>query len=217
MNSFLKFVLIPALAGSCFAATISTGAAPWTVQQTVGMSNNGALLVTAPAVFLTGTLPSSWVAAPAGSAWIGQLPTDGQLSTGLCDFPNYCGAKPGQYVYTLTIGSVGGVINFLDFTSDNSVKLEISDSLGLLQTISSPSDTPFGSLITGPMGLTFSGTLQIVATVTNAELGGGAPADSRNPSGFLLNGDVTEAPEPSTYLMFGIGSAALFLARRRQA
>jgi hypothetical protein len=218
MKAFLKFVLIPALAGSCFAATISTGSASWMVQQNSGLSNNGGPLGTpTSAVALTGTLPTAWVSAPGGSAWVGQLETDGNPSTGNCEpLTLYCGAKPGEYVYTLTIGSVGGVINFLNFTSDNSIKLDISDSNGLLQTLSSPDDTPFGALISGPTGLSFAGTLQIMATVMNSELGAPAPQGSRNPSGFLLSGDVTEAPEPSTYLMFGIGSAALFIARRRR-
>ena len=90
MRGVLVLACLSASVVSASAApfSVGTGVAAWQVMQTAGASNSGAALNTVTsAVVLTGTLPflsnfpalgaNAWVVPPAGSAWVGQLATDG--------------------------------------------------------------------------------------------------------------------------------------------
>ncbi len=222
MRGLLRFAFVGLAAVACFAAPIATGTANWQVAQTSGTLNSGNALGTqTSAVVLTGTLPSVWVAAPVGSAWVGQTATDGNQSSGQClvvSGATTCGAQPGQYTYTLSfVNALGGVLSGFRYTSDDSVSITIADSNGTLYSNTSGSSA-FSALISAPSTINWSGTLTITAVVTNAVF---APAPaSLTPSGFLATGDVSlnseTIPEPSTYAMLGLGGVAMLVARMRR-
>lgn len=222
MLGFLKLAVAGLAAVACFAAPIATGTGNWQVAQTSGTLNSGNPLNTqTSAVALTGSLPSVWIAAPVGAAWVGQVATDGNQSSGQCVTANGatgCGAQAGTYVYTLSfVNALGGILSGFRFTSDDSVTLTITDSTGTLYSGASGSSA-FLALISAPASIPWQNNLTITATVTNAVY---APNPTlRTPSGFLAVGDVTlnesSVPEPSTYAMLGIGGIAMLAARLRR-
>lgn len=223
MRGFLRFAVVGLAAVACFAAPIATGTANWQVAQTGGttLNSGNALNTYTSAVVLTGALPGVWVSAPVGSAWVGQVATDGNQTSGQClvvGGANTCGAQPGQYTYTLSfVNALGGTLTGFQYTSDDSVSLTIADANGTLYSSTSGSSA-FSALISAASSYNWVGSLTITAVVTNAVY---APAPlSLTPSGFLAVGDVTlnseTIPEPSTYAMLGLGGAAMLVARLRR-
>lgn len=220
----MKFVgIIAALAafGAAVCAeaapiTISTGSASWQVTQTAGASNNGAALnTTTIAAVLTGSLPASWVAPPAGSAWIGQRANDGLFQSG----GNSDGATDGTYVYTLSWNpGAGGNFSF-NFAGDNTLSsLTVTQGAATLYSFTSSSLTNFSSLVsTGLVNFGSVGAVLITATLVNAPFNGG----TRNPSGFLLAGtanvnDTAPVPLPAAAALMPLGLAAFAGAARRK-
>ncbi len=212
-------ILFCLLAGPALAApfTLSTGSAGWQVAQTAGASNNGAALNTSTAaVVLTGTIPTSlpspfqWASPSAGSAWIGQLATDG-------NFQNVSvGATPGTYQYSLTFGAgFGGSFSFA-FGGDNSVSLTVVQGASTLFSGSGGFASPLTT--SGSINYGAGGNIVFTAIVVNGNITPGDP--SRNPSGFLVSGfgDSLSAPvpEPATCSMIGLGVVAVLVTHRRR-
>lgn len=196
--------------------SVSTGAAAWTVRQTAGASNNGAALnTTTNAVVLTGALPSVWIAAPAGSAWVGQRAEDGQFQNGA----NSDGATDGTYVYTLSWNpGAGGNFSF-NFAGDNTVSsLTVTQGPNTLYSFTGSSITMFSSLInTGVVAFGAIGDVIVTATLINAPGGN----QTRNPSGFLVSGtanvdDTTPVPLPASAALLPLGIACFAAAARRK-
>lgn len=191
--------------------SLSTGVAAWQVSQIAGTSNNGLPLDTSnSAVVLTGVLPTSlagsgqWATPVPGSAWIGQLATDGNFEN------STVGAMPGVYQYKLTFSAgIGGTFS-LAFTGDNSASLSVFQ--GATELYSGYFGNPATLATTGLIIYGTGGNIVITANVINGTV---APSDpSRNPSGFLLSGvgDAfarADVPEPATYSMIGLGIAAM--------
>jgi hypothetical protein len=196
--------------------SISTGSAAWQVRQTAGASNNGAALgTTTNAVVLAGALPSVWIAAPAGSAWVGQRPEDGQFQNG----SNSDGATDGSYEYTLSWNPGGGGSFSFDFAGDNTISsLTVTQGPSTLFSFAGSSITMFSSLInTGVIAFGAIGDVIVTATLINAPGG----AQSRNPSGFLVNGsanvdDATAVPLPASAALLPLGIACFAAAARRK-
>lgn len=238
MRGLLKFAWLPVLALPLAAApfSVSTGAAAWTVTQTVnsgsGISNNGAALnTTTNAVNLTGTLAQSvglgsnaWLTPSGGPAWVGQQATDGNfISGGSCNSAaatSTCGANPGVYVYTLSFapGAGGGSFSF-GFASDNVItSLTVIQNGNTIYTFG-PGTAPMQNAYTNTGNLNFgsTGNVVITATVRNDPFAVGDT--SRNPSGFIASGSgetIDGVPEPSTYAMLTLGGMALVAARLRR-
>ncbi len=225
MRGLLKFAWLPLLALPAFGAAIdvTTATGSWQVSQTSGVLNNGVQLNTVSnAVLLTptGTLPANWTNKTSG--WVGQNAGNGtELNGNQCLTLNggtSCGAQPGTYQYTLSfVNALGGTLTGFQYTADNSISLTIVDDTGTLYNVSSPGDQQAALISVG--NKTWVGHLTITATVTNAALLGGF-ATLPTPSGFLALGSGTTTdsgvPEPSTYAMLGLGSAALMFARLRR-
>ena len=215
-----------ALAAYGNAFSLSTGTAAWVVSQIqqlpVGNSTNtgGALNVISSAVVLTGSIPTSlpgfpqfqWQAPPPGSAWVGQLATDGVNVAGQ-------GAAPGVYQYTLTFAqNLGG--NFdLSYTADNSfVSVTIT---GLSSSFSAPAACgafqPGCFNSTGNLVYAAGGANVVITAIVRNDPFPGVTDTARNPSGFLASGlGSTNNPitEPATCGMVALGAAALVAARR---
>jgi hypothetical protein len=232
MRGIIRFAWLPLLATSIFAApiNISTATGAWQVSQTSQLGgatlNSGALGVVTSAVQLTGTLPGDWQQ-PSGG-WIGQLATDGNEFSGLCDTDGVnqsCGGEAGTYTYTLSFSTaLGGQILGFQYTADNQI-----NSISIVNTTTSTTIYSTGQsagdlhqqLVSAPGTLNFgAGTIVITVVVQNDPLGG-AFATWRNPTGFLALGsanstEVEGVPEPSTYAMLGLGGAALLVARLRR-
>jgi hypothetical protein len=223
MRGLSKFACLSVLALPLAAApfSVSTGSAAWQVSQTTTVgsaTNNGTALGTSSAaVALVGALPGSWLAPPAGSAWIGQRTTDG------CNTftPNEnCGATPGTYVYSLSFApGQGGSFSF-GFASDNVVtSLTVIQNGTTLYTFG-PGSAPMHTSLINSTLINFGSTGNVVisATVRNDSFDSGPP-EVRNPSGLLVSGsgDMAEGiPEPSTYAMLTLGGMALVAARLRR-
>ena len=197
--------------------TVSTGSAAWTVRQTAGASNNGAALNSiTTANVLTGSLPNPWVAAPAGSAWIGQRANDGQFQTG----SNSECATDGTYVYSLTWnGGVGGGTVSFSFAGDNTVSsLTVVQGATTLYNFTSSSISDFASLISTGV-LNFGALTDVVVTATIVNAPGGN--QTRNPSGFLVSGagntiDANAVPLPAAAALLPLGLAFFGAASRRK-
>lgn len=188
-----------ALAHSAFGATLSTGAASWSV--------NGN-----PAVVETGVLPTfpgGWVQNFSDGRWVGTtasdgnfgLPTDGALANGAI------------YTFSLNLGAVvpaGGSFS-LQYAADNAVTWSITNgSLAGDTTCGSGNINAdcFSSLrtLTG----TFSSTSTLFASVVNGPTGVG----TRTPMGLLAVGVTAPVPEPSSWALFALGGVSLVFARR---
>jgi hypothetical protein len=232
--------LLVAGTGSLSASVLNlnTGAAAWQVTQTSGTSNGPGIGVTTPAVFLAGTLPFAanlpgfeafaWANPFSGAVWVGQLSTDGQFSNGgsiTCGSP--CGATGGFYTYSLAFdGSLGGSLILGGFTGDNGVRSLTVAQTGGADLYSCTAGGP-GTLcaatqtsVTASTGaLNFSASVGRIITITAIVENLDGPG--RNPSGFILAGsanvnDPPQVPEPSTFVMLGIGAALVAVRSRRK-
>lgn len=234
MRGLIKFAWVPVLAVSAMAApfSVSTGTANWQVRQNVGAAANTNLGfdVTTTALVLTGQIPANafgnpWVAAPSGSAWVGQSATDGNVNGfGCTQGAQNCGAVAGTYVYTLTFaGGLGGTLNF-GFASDNFMSsVTVTQGATTIYNFTNAGGASNQASLTntGLLNYGAGGTVTITATVVNSGLT--QVVTDRNPSGFLVSGTGNSIdnpgnviPEPSTYAMLGLGLTALAAARMRR-
>lgn len=225
MRKAITFAALLFIATSAEAApfSVGTGTAAWQVAQTAGVSNNGAALNTqTSAVVETGLLPflsnfpglgaDAWTFALPGSAWVGQLTTDGNVTSGGCPA---CGANPGTYVYSLAFapGPFGGNVSFR-FTADNYIAtLTVVQGASVLFNYVAPNTNNIQNALidTGNINFGAGSNVLIAATVINQ-------AGARDPSGFLVSGigntNSVPVPEPSTVVLLGLGMTGLVAARR---
>ncbi len=224
---------------------LNTGAfgSLWTVTQVSGADNGLGLNNTTGAVVLTGTLPFTanvpeigiypvyrWANPFGGAVWVGQLATDGQFPNGgSIPCGNPCGAEPATYIYQLVFdASQGGTMVLSGFTGDNGLRVfsvfqanngwlySCQDSPPGLLCAAGTSSQVTASTGTLTLKAGSGGVVTILGTVQNVDGFAG-----RNPSGFILAGsatlnDASAVPEPSTYVMLGLGGLAIGFWRRRK-
>jgi hypothetical protein len=190
-------VLASALAASTLSAsTISTGTvAPWLV--------NGN-----PAVVETSIAAPFWINNFGDGRWVGTDANAGGLTST---------AAAGTYTYTLNLGAyIGSNGSFsLQYAADNAVLWSITNG-SLAGSANCAGPDCFSSVGGAPRSLTgtFAADSVLTAQLTNTAIG---------PTGLLVVGTADAAfvgaaptPEPSTFLMLGLGGAALLAARRRK-
>ena len=130
-----------------------------------------------------------------------------------------------MYVLSLSGAPASGTIMF-NFAVDNGGKVEFLNSAGAV--IGSPLVNIPGGNFSTPNGVGFlsatsysggiaSGAVSLKVTVFNDSLppGNGA-GSSGSPTGFFLDGMMTNVPEPSTITMLSLGGVAILFARLRR-
>lgn len=195
----LKLILAATvLLGTAVAGNVDTGTAAWSLvscpggQTLCSVTNLGA-----------NPSPGIWQSA-IGSQWIG--PSRSAPATN----NNDQWALDGTYVYQLLIPA--SVNYMLTFGSDDTGTVAFYNGATLLSTVFTAGALNGPSTPASPLsGNIPAGADRIVVTITNNVL---VNPGNPNPTGFFLAGDVTDAPEPSTFALFGLAGAAALVARK---
>lgn len=202
-TNIMKYILA---VGFVVFATTSAQAVTINGLYNTGVDNSGVALplgsaelhysLTGPASPAIVSAPNSaWVAAPAGSVWIGP-------SAGTADDPS------GDYTYTLTFDLTGlnpstAVISGL-FSTDNSSNVLLNgSSTGISTGLES-----FKSLTPFTISEGFTAGLNILEFVVNNEVTSVFP----NPTGLLvadMTGSAAVVPIPAAVWLFGSGMLGL--------